>query len=50
MMTYLVEIASIQDSFWTLEKCRANSKEQAIIELKKVYGEDAIIGHIKATY
>lgn len=50
MMTYIIEIAQPTDTFWTLEKRRANSLEEAIAELKEVYGKDAIIGHTKCTY
>jgi hypothetical protein len=50
MMTYIIEIAQPTDTFWTLEKRRANSLEEAIAELKAVYGKDAIIGYTKCTY
>jgi hypothetical protein len=50
MMTYIIEIAQPTDTFWTLEKRRANSLEEAIAELKEVYGKDAIIGYTKCTY
>ena len=50
MFTYIVEIAVPGDKFWTLEKIRANSKEEAKAELIKAYGEDAFFGHIKEGY
>ena len=50
MITYIIEVAAVGDSFWTLEKCRAESADKAIAELKDSYGEDALIGNIKATY
>lgn len=50
MMTYIIEIATPTDTKWTLEKRRANSLEEAIAELKEVYGEDALIGYAKAVY
>ena len=50
MMTYILEIAIPGDTFWTLEKIRANSIEEAKNELRKVYGNNAFFGHIKATY
>ena len=50
MMTYIIEIASVGNTFWTLEKCRAESLEEALTELRKSYGEDALIGYTKAVY
>ena len=50
MMTYIIEIAKSTDTFWTLEKRRATSLEEAIAELKEVYGKDAIIGYTKCIY
>lgn len=49
-MTYIIEIAEANASGITIEKCKANSKEEAINELKKAYGDNCIIGYIKATY
>ena len=50
MMTYIIEIAAVGDTFWTLEKCRAESQEAALAELSESYGADALIGYIKAVY
>lgn len=50
MMTYIIEIAVPGDTFWTLEKVRANSLEEAKAELIKSYGEDAFFGYSKAVY
>ena len=50
MMTYIIEIAIPEMSFWTLEKVRANSLEEAKAELSKAYGEEAFFGYSKAVY
>lgn len=50
MMTYIIEIAVPGDTFWTLEKVRANSLEEAKAELIKSYGKDAFFGYSKAVY
>ena len=50
MFTYIIEIAVPGDTFWTLEKVRANSTEEAKAELIKVYGKDAFFGYIKEGY
>ena len=50
MMTYIIEIALPTDSFWTLEKVRANSLEEAKAFLIEKYGKNAFFGYSKATY
>lgn len=50
MMTYIIEIAVPGDTFWTLEKVRANSLEEVKAELIKSYGKDAFFGYSKAVY
>lgn len=50
MMTYIIEIAKPGDAFWTLEKVRANSLDEAKAELLKSYGKEAFFGYSKAVY
>ena len=50
MMTYIIEVATPEMSFWTLEKVRANSLEEAKAELSKAYGEKTFFGYSKAVY
>lgn len=50
MMTYIIEIAVPGDTFWTLEKVRANSLEEAKAKLIESYGKDAFFGYSKAVY
>lgn len=50
MMTYIIEVATPGDTFWTLEKVRANSLEEAKASLAKSYGKDAFFGYSKAIY
>jgi hypothetical protein len=50
MYTFLIEVAIPGDSFWTLEKVRADSADEAKAELLASYGENAFFGHIKQTY
>ena len=49
-MTYIIEVATPKDAFWTLEKVRATSLEEAKAELIKSYGKDAFFGYCKAVY
>jgi hypothetical protein len=50
MFTYIIEIAVPGDKFWTLEKVRATSLEEAKADLIKAYGEEAFFGHAKEMY
>lgn len=52
MYSFLIEVAIPGDSFWTLEKVRADSAEEAKAELlaSPNYGKDAFFGYIKQTY
>lgn len=50
MMTYIIEVATPEMSFWVLEKVRANSLDEAKATLVKAYGEDAFFGYCKAVY
>jgi hypothetical protein len=50
MFTYIIEIAVPGDKFWTLEKVRATSLEEAKADLIKAYGEEAFFGYAKEMY
>lgn len=50
MNTYLIEIATPVDTFWTLEKVCANSLAEAKAKLLQAYGEDAFFGYAKEIF